>query len=362
MTAGAALADAVAFAAAHESLWPRDPGAPAPPGGKPWGVHHDDPPPYNRLRGPVHARAPQSGVVVQHGVEVAAWGEPDRADLTFSVAKSYLALLAGIAHHDGLLPDEDEQVDDRLHGIGFDDSEHNRAITWAQLLTQTSEWQGASFGIPDTVDRWRMVGLDPRPPAQGPKGGARPLRAPGTYWEYNDVRINQLALALLHLFRKPLPQVFRDRVLAPLGGGKGFAWEGYDDAWVELPGVGRVQSVPGGSHWGGGVSISARDQARIGGMVLDGGTVAGKTIVSREWLERMATPCAIAPWYGRLVWLNRDGTQFPGASAGAVVMQGAGDHHTWIDPELDAVIVLRWLDSAHSKETFARFGAALRSG
>ena len=66
MTARAALADAVAFAAAHESLWPRDPGAPAPPGGKPWGVHHDDPPPYNRLRGPVHARAPQSGVVVQH--------------------------------------------------------------------------------------------------------------------------------------------------------------------------------------------------------------------------------------------------------------------------------------------------------
>jgi hypothetical protein len=39
-------------------------------------VHHDDPPPYNRLRGPVHARGPQSGVVWQHGKEVASWGEP----------------------------------------------------------------------------------------------------------------------------------------------------------------------------------------------------------------------------------------------------------------------------------------------
>jgi CubicO group peptidase (beta-lactamase class C family) len=95
-------------------------------------------------------------------------------------------------------------------------------------------------------------------------------------------------------------------------------------------------------------------------MVLDGGTVRGHKIVSREWLERMATPCAIAPWYGRLVWLNRDGKQFPGASARAVVMQGAGDHYTWIDPELDAVVVLRWLDPAHTKATFARFGAALR--
>jgi len=357
-----ALAEAIAYAVAHESPWPRDPDAPVAAGGTRWGVHHDDPPPYDRLRGPVHARGPQSGVVVRRGAEIAAWGEPDRADLTFSVAKSYLALLAGIAHDDGLLPDENERVDDRLHGIGFDDSAPNRAITWAQLLTQTSEWQGTSFGIPDTVDRWRKVGLDPRPPTPEPKGGARPLQAPGTYWEYNDVRINQLALALLHLFRAPLPQVFRDRVLVPLGGGDGFAWRGYDDAWVELPGVGRVQSVPGGSHWGAGVSISARDQARIGGMVLDGGTVRGRTIVSREWLDRMATPCAIAPWYGRLVWLNRDGKQFPGASTRAVVMAGAGDHYTWIDPELDAVVVLRWLDPAYTKETFARFGAALRGG
>ena len=254
-----ALGDAIAFATAHESPWPRDPGAPPPPGGKPWGVHHDDPPPYNRLRGPVHARGPQSGVVVRHGEEIAAWGEPDRADLTFSVAKSYLALLAGIAHDDGLLLDEDERVGDRIRGIGFDDSEHNRAITWGQLLTQTSEWQGtSSFGIPDTV------------------------------------------------------------------------------------------------------AISARDQARIGGMVLAGGTVRGRTIVSREWLERMATRCPIAPWYGRLVWLNRDGKQFPGASTRAIVMQGAGDHTTWIDPELDAVVVLRWVDPAQTRETFARFGAALR--
>ena len=132
-----------------------------------------------------------------------------RADLTFSVAKTYLALLAGVAQGHGLLPDEDEPVVARLPGIGFD-SAHNRSVTWAQLLTQTSEWEGTSFGLPDTVDRWRKVAQDPRP-AAGPKGGARPLQAPGSYWEYNDVRINQLALALLHLFRRPLPEVFLEQ-------------------------------------------------------------------------------------------------------------------------------------------------------
>ena len=37
---------------------------------------------------------------------------------------------------------------------------------------------------------------------------------------------------------------------------------------VEIEGR-RMKSVPGGTHWGGGVSISARDQARIGQMLLD---------------------------------------------------------------------------------------------
>ena len=344
---------AIAYAQAHETPWPRHPADPAPPGGAPWGVHHDDPPPFNRLRGPVHERGPQSGVVWQRGAALVSWGEPGRADLTFSVAKTYLALLAGIAQRDGLLPDEHEPVSHRLPGIGFD-SAHNLPISWAQLLAQTSEWEGDSFGLPDRVDRWRKVAQDPRP-AGGPKGGARPLQAPGQYWEYNDVRINQLALALLHLFRRPLAEVFLDRILRPLGGGEGFAWRGYDDAWVELPGVGRLPSVPGGSHWGGGVSITAPDQARIGQLLLD----AGGSLLPPGWVARMATPCAVAPFYGRLLWLNRDGQAFAGASARSLFMLGAGGHLVWVEPDRDMVLVLRWLDPAHLAEAVSRFAAAL---
>ena len=352
------LDDAAAFAQAHEVAWPRDPQAALQPGETPWGVHHDDPPPFDRLRGPVHSRGPQSGLVLRHGEAIASWGEPDRADLTFSVAKTYLALLAGVAQGRGLLREEDEPVAARLPGIGFNDSANNRAVTWTQLLTQTSEWEGTSFGIPDTVDRWRKGAQDPRP-AAGPKGAARPLQAPGTYWEYNDVRINQLALALLHLFRRPLPEVFLEHVLRPLGGGAGFRWEGYDDAWLELPGLGRVQSVPGGSHWGAGVSISAVDQARIGQLVLNGGRCGELQLIERDWIERMVAPCAIAPWYGRLLWLNPNGRAFPGLSERAAFMIGAGGHYVGIDPGLDSVIVLRWLDPAHVGPTLERIAVAL---
>lgn len=346
------FSDAISFAQAHEVPWPRDPQAdPAR-----WGVHHDDPPPYNRLRGPVHARGGVSGVVRIGGEEVASWGEPDRADLTFSVAKTYLALLAGLAHARGLLPDPQQPVARTLPGIGFDD-EHNRGITWAHLLEQTSEWQGNCLGMPDQVEHNRKVAQDPRP-AQGRKGEARPLQAPGSYWEYNDVRINQLSLALLHLFRKPLPQVFEEHFLRPLGGGHDFRWVGYDDAWVEIDGQ-RMQSVPGGSHWGGGVSISARDQARVAQLLLDGGVHAGQSLVPAAWVERMQQPGAVAPFYGWLVWLNRDGRQFADASRESWFMVGAGGHYVWIDPVHDAVVVVRWLDPAWSPGFVARMAKAL---
>lgn len=346
------FSDAISFAQAHEVPWPRDPQAdPAR-----WGVHHDDPPPYNRLRGPVHPRGGVSGVIRSAGEEVASWGEPDRADLTFSVAKTYLALLAGIAHARGLLPDPQQPVARTLPGLGFDD-EHNRSVTWAHLLEQTSEWQGTCLGMPDQVEHNRKVAQDPRPP-QGRKGEARALQQPGTYWEYNDVRINQLSLALLHLFRRPLPEVFEEEILRPLGGGHDFRWVGYDDAWVEIDGR-RMQSVPGGTHWGAGVSVSARDQARVAQLLLDGGMHAGRQLVPAAWVQRMRQPGAIAPFYGWLVWLNGDGRQFADASRESWFMVGAGGHYVWIDPAHNAVIVVRWLDPAWSPGFVTRISKAL---
>ena len=352
------IAQAIAFAQAHEVPWPRDPLTDP----SCWGVHHADPPPWNRLRGPVHARGPVSGVVWQHGAEIAAWGEPDRADLSFSVAKTYLALLAGVAHGRGLLPNVNEPVIARVPGIGFE-APHNLPITWAQLLEQTSEWEGTCLGVPDTVDRYRHVSHDPRP-ATGRKGDARPLQTPGTYWEYNDVRINQLSLALLHLFGRPLPEVLRDAILQPIGASDSWRWMGYDDAWVELPQPGgavtrRVQSVPGGTHWGGGMSISARDQARTGQLLLNGGRFGETQLIPAAWVERMRQPCAIAPFYGWLTWLNRDGRTFPGASADSSFMIGAGGHYVWVEPRHDAVVVARWLDPEHAPGFIEQVAAAL---
>ncbi len=62
---------------------------------------------------------------------------------------------------------------------------------------------------------------------------------------------------------------------------------------------------------------------------------------------QMRQPCEIAPFYGWLVWLNPERRSLPGASSDAFFMQGAGGHMVWLDPTLDLVAVVRWLDPRH---------------
>jgi CubicO group peptidase (beta-lactamase class C family) len=345
-----ALQRAIEFSIAHESTWDREVQGN-------WGVHVNDPPPWNKLLGPVHDRGPVSGAIALDGRTLATWGEPDRADLTFSIAKTYLALLAGIAFDRGLLPNPDEPVRERVPGIGFDDA-RNASITWTQLLQQTSEWQGECFGLSDQADHFRAVTFGD--PPNGRKGDLRALQTPGTYWEYNDVRINQLSLALMHLFRKPLPEVFREAIARPCGLSDNWNWAGYDQAWTEIDGK-RMQSVPGGTHWGGGMSISANDQLKIAQMLLDEGASGNTRVLSQEWIARMRTPCALAPFYGYLVWLNTAQKMFPRVPASSYFGVGAGSSFMWIEPSTRLAVIVRWLDSEHANEFFGLVFDAVRT-
>ena len=338
------IEQAVQFAIDHETSWSRETG-------DRWGIHHDDPPPWNRLLGPVHARGPVSGTIVVHGRTLTSWGEPERADLTFSIAKTYLALLAGIAHDRGLLPDVDAPVGARVSGIGFDNG-RNAQVTWAHLLQQTSEWEGECFGVPDQVDRYRTLSFQGGV-AAAKKGDPRPLQPAGSFWEYNDVRINQLSLALLHLFGRPLPEVFRETIMQPIGASNQWRWVGYDNAWIELAGR-RVQSVPGGSHWGGGMSIGSLDQARVGQLLLNEGKANARQVISTDWIQRMRTPCTIAPFYGYLIWLNHERCVFPSVPASSYFAIGAGSSFTWIEPERRMVLAVRWIDADRADEFFGR--------
>jgi len=215
------------FAIANESQMDRDIGRALATG------HFSEPMPDGEILGPTRPRGDPSGLVLKGGRMVAEWGPTQSPDMTFSVAKSFLAICAGLAVDDGLIPDIDRPVRELVDDGNFD-SEQNSGITWRHLLQQSSEWEGTLFGKADRIDRHRRLDLPPNTPSL--KGTHRDLQKPGTFWEYNDVRVNALGLALMRVFQRPLPDVLRERVMEPIGASDDWEWHGYSTSYVEIDG------------------------------------------------------------------------------------------------------------------------------
>jgi CubicO group peptidase (beta-lactamase class C family) len=291
--------------------------------------------PFDTPIGPVKPRGALNGIVVRRGYLVAEWGETERVDMTFSVTKSFLSTVVGLAWQKGLIRDVNDRVQPYVPLTGLFDSEHNSKITWDHLLRQTSDWQGTLWGKPDWADR-----PEGKTPREWPN---RPLREPGTFYKYNDVRVNVLALAALHVFRRPLPHVLREEVMEPIGASSTWRWYGYDNAWIDLDGQ-KMQSMTGGGHWGGGMFISARDMARVGYLFLRDGKWKDREIVSPKWIELARTPGTANQTYGYMNWmLNTDRKRYPNAPASAVTFEGNGSNIIYIDRENDLVVVVRWI-------------------
>ena len=346
------LNKAINFAIDNESQMNRDIGAALEDG------HFEEPWPIGKTIGPVKNRADPCGIILRGGNIIKKWGDVERVDMTFSISKSYLSLCAGIAVADGLIPNVNAPVRDLVKDGGFS-SPQNRDITWSQLLQLTSEWEGTLWDKPDWIDHNRVVNGNQTNGAK--KGVPRQMQKPGTYWEYNDVRVNRLSLALMRVFCRPLPEVLKERIMDPIGASDTWEWHGYYNSWLEIDGR-IIQSVSGGAHWGGGLWISALDHARVGQLMLNKGAWNGKNILPDDWIESCITPCAIAPSYGYLWWLNKSKNKmFPAAPNSAFCALGVGSQVVYVDPENDLVIVVRWIEKDSIAGFFNRVLASLRS-
>jgi CubicO group peptidase (beta-lactamase class C family) len=287
---------------------------------------------FGSLLGPIpKSRAATNGVVIRNGYVVAEFGDVNAADPTYSVAKSMLATVAGIAVRDGLIESLDAPVGSQIKDGGYD-SPQNAKITWRHHLQQHSEWQGEMWGKKDDFVGTAAFGEGERKP--------RAVQAPGTFYEYNDVRINRFSLSLLRLFKKPVPDVFRDEVMNVIGASNTWQWIPYKNSYADVDGK-RLPSVSGGTRWGGGVWISAMDMARFGYLWLRNGKWGNKQIVPPAYYKEALTASAHGPDYGFLWWLNTTGRNKT-LPANSFQAQGAGGNTIFISPDHDLVIVVRY--------------------
>lgn len=313
--------------------------------------------PFGEGIGPFSERGEPTGLIVYKGYIIAQWGNPSSVEMTHSVTKSFLSTIVGLAFDRGLIKDVNDKAKNYIAPIEIYDllqknrpadllgqemmlklfeTAHNKTITWDHLLRQTSDWEGTLWGKPEWADR---------PSAKPDEWTSRKRVEAGTVFEYNDVRVNVLALAATNIFRKPLPEILKTNIMDPIGASATWRWNGYRNSWIVLDGQ-AVQSVSGGGHWGGGLFINAFDMARFGLLTLHKGNWNGKQLISEKWVSQSLTPTIANTGYGYMNWyLNTDHKFLPAAPSNAFAHLGNGTNMIYVDPKNELVMVVRWIEN-----------------
>jgi CubicO group peptidase (beta-lactamase class C family) len=277
-------------------------------------------------------RAKTNGLVIYKGYVVAEFGDTTWVDPTYSVAKSMMSSVAAIAVRDGLIADLNAPVGASVKDGGYD-SPQNAQVTWKMHLQQETEWEGNMWGKQDDFIGAEAFG--------GGEMKPRERHKPGTFYEYNDVRINRLGLSLLRTFKKPVPEVFRDEIMDPIGASNAWKWVPYHNSYVVDDGK-KMASVSGGSRWGGGMWINSWDMARFGYLWLRGGKWGDTQILPPAYVKAAIAASEHGPDYGYLWWLNTLGKNYPGLPTTVYGARGAGSNTILISPDHDLVVVWRW--------------------
>ena len=310
--------------------------------GSKWDFEKDQVRIFGKVLGVLPAqRAATNGIILRHGYIVAEFGDTKTNDPVYSVAKSFLSTTASIAFAKGLIRGVNDRVAGYIHDSGYD-SPRNAKITWKNHLQQESEWEGEMWGKNANFLGEEEFGAGQKNP--------RDIHDPGTYYEYNDVRINRLALSVARVFGKGLPGVLKENIMDQIGASNEWKWQGYGPkSTVEINGK-PVESVSGGTRWGGGLWINSQDLARFGLLILNNGNWQGKQLVSGNWIKEATTPSAHGPDYGYLWWLNTKQKQWPSGPASSFAAIGNGGNVIWIDPSHDIVLVWHWHESGKAMD------------
>jgi len=238
----------------------------------------------------------------------------------FSMSKTFAAALVGRALSQGLLESLDRPITEYIPELASQPA--YRAITLEQLLRMTSgidfdeeSLAGAKFYY-STDLRDQMYSYDVK-------------WRPGSHYLYGSVNM-QLLWDVLHrrLRGETLAHYFERALWQPLGAERSASWS--------------LDSESSGiEKFFGGFNATARDQARLGLLFLHGGSLNGRVILPRAWVERALAPDPIAGWVhtrdgwvrrGRYQWfLTRDGRGY--------FAKGYHGQYVFVVPAQNAVFV-----------------------
>ena len=244
-----------------------------------------------------------------------------------SMSKTVVALLLGIAIDEGYIGSVQDTVATYLPEWGGDE---RAAITLEDLLYMQSGLRNRDRTDTPFSDLVQMyLGSDVAATAlQIPS-----VASPGETYDYNNANTQVLSLVLERATGQSYIDYLSSRLWQPLGAGDAGVW------------LDRPQGKPKTFCC---LFATARDWARLGQMILNGGRVADEPVVPAEWLTEMQRPSPIEPTYGYHIWVKARTADYPNVSQRAnaaflaedtLYLDGRGQQRVYIIPSQDLVIV-----------------------
>lgn len=181
---------------------------------------------------------------------------------------------------------------------------------------------------------------------------ARPLvQEPGTRFNYSSGTANVLSRIYLDVLGGPQQSYddYKNNIRGPLG---------FQNAVFEVDASGAFF----GSSY---LYASARDWARLGQLMVNGGTINGREIVTQDWIDRATAPNGTENQkaYGYQWWLNRGDQELRWSDIpeDAYAAQGNRQQNMMIVPSKNTVIVrLGWTAGRYPiNQNFSEILAAL---
>lgn len=246
--------------------------------------------------------------VVHHG--------PDTLHDIRSITKSVTALLYGIALAEGKVPGPHAPLlaqFPQYADIAGDALRDSITVGDTLAMKMGTEWNET---LPYT---------DPRNSERAMENSADPARfsldrpmvaAPGTRWTYNGGAAELIGKLIADGTGMALDEYARDKLFHPLGITRWY--------WARRP-----DGVPSAAS---GLRLTARDLAKFGQLVLDGGIFDGRQVFPSGWLDELFKPRAnlVGVRYGYFWWLADSDSPRAWVSGLGNRLADLGDWPAWV--------------------------------
>ncbi|NRB46774.1 MAG: serine hydrolase [Saprospiraceae bacterium] len=248
--------------------------------------------------------------------------------ISWSVAKSVVATLLGIAYHDGLIKDLNDPITSylpQLANSGYNEVKIKDILNMSSGVGFNEDYRDFNSDI-NRFGRAFALGTSYESFALSLKNE----RKPGTYNHYVSIDTQVLGMLLEKVTGKRLSVYLKEKLWDPMG-------MEHDAQWI-IDETGMELAL-------GGLNISLRDYAKLGLLYLQKGRWKDQQLVPAEWVERAISPDAphLMPGRNNQNSSNRYGYGFqwwiPEKPMGDFFAAGIYNQYIYVYPEKDFIVV-----------------------